>query len=66
MAIAWNADLLPKVDLMDVGPKDLVLIANGDRRRFANAMCQEAQMECERQLREALTALGDAMQVHLG
>ena len=58
MAVNWNAEILPKVDLMDVGPKDLILIANGDRRRFANAMCQEAQMECERQLREAVTELG--------
>ena len=58
MATNWNSGTLPKTDLMDVGPKDLVLIANGDRRRFANAACQKAQMECERQLREAFSELG--------
>jgi len=58
MAIDWNLSVLPEVDLMNVGPKDLVLIGNGDRRRFANLMCQEAQTECERQLRAAFADLG--------
>lgn len=58
MSINWNSEVLTRADLISVGPKDLVLIANGDRRRFANLMCQDAQMECERQLREALTGLG--------
>lgn len=58
MSVAWDSKILPKVGLMDVGPKDLVLIANGDRRLFANLACQEAQMECERQLREAFADLG--------
>ena len=58
MAIDWNVGVLPEVDLMNVGPKDLVLIGNGDRRRFANLMCQEAQTECERQLRAAFADLG--------
>lgn len=58
MSINWNSEVLTRADLISVGPKDLVLIANGDRRRFANLTCQEAQMECERQLREALTGLG--------
>jgi len=58
MAIDWNLRVLPEVDLMNVGPKDLVLIGNGDRRRFANLMCQEAQTECERQLRAAFADLG--------
>lgn len=58
MAMDWNSEVLPKVDLMNVGPKDLVLVVNGDRRRFANLMCQEAQMECERQLRGAIADLG--------
>ncbi len=58
MAIDWDSRVLPEVDLVGVGTKDLVLIANGDRRRFANLACQEAQTECERQLREALEGLG--------
>lgn len=58
MAINWNSEFLPKPDIMKVGDKDLVLIANGDRRRFANLACQKAQMECERQLREAVSGLG--------
>jgi L-fucose isomerase-like protein len=58
MAIHWNSEVLPKLDLVNVGSKDLVLIVNGDRRRFANLMCQEAQTECERQLRAAFADLG--------
>lgn len=58
MSINWNPDVLPKSDLMRIGPKNLVLVVNGDRRRFANMMCQKAQMECERQLRTALADLG--------
>jgi L-fucose isomerase-like protein len=65
MAINWNSGILPEVDLMSAEPKQLVLISNGDRRRFANLMCQEAQMECERQLREAFSDLGyDLIRVH--
>ncbi len=58
MTMDWNIKVLPEVDIMDVRSKDLVLIANGDRRRFANLMGQEAQMECERQLRDAFADLG--------
>lgn len=58
MGIKWNSEALPEADIMDIGSKDIVLIANGDRRRFANAACQEAQMECERQLREAFADMG--------
>jgi L-fucose isomerase-like protein len=58
MVISWNPDVLEKPELMQLGEKDVVLLANGDRRQFANEMCQTAQMECERQLRTAFTKLG--------
>jgi L-fucose isomerase-like protein len=58
MAVNWNPEILPKTELMKLGSKELVLIANGDRRRFANLMCQAAQMECERQIREAFDDMG--------
>jgi len=58
MAVNWNAEVLPKLDLMELGSKDLVLIANGDRRLFANSACQEAQMTCESQLSAVFTDLG--------
>ncbi|MBD3181321.1 fucose isomerase [Candidatus Poribacteria bacterium] len=58
MSIKWNSDILPETEIMSKGDKDLFLIANGDRRRFANAACQEAQMECERQIKKAFDDLG--------
>ena len=58
MSIKWNSEVLAKSELMSLDSKELVLIANGDRRRFANMACQAAQMECERQIREALADLG--------
>lgn len=58
MPMDWNSGVLSEVDLIDVGTNDLMLIANGDRRRFANSACQDAQMECERQLRKVFADLG--------
>ncbi len=54
----WNNEVLLQPEKLKLGKKSMVLVANGDRRRTANTACQNAQLECERQLREAFKRLG--------
>jgi L-fucose isomerase-like protein len=56
--VDWDHSVLERPEILQLGPKDIVLVANGDRRRTANMAGQEAQMECERQLKEAFAGLG--------
>ncbi|HUU29035.1 MAG TPA: fucose isomerase [archaeon] len=56
--INWNQEVLESPEKLKLGRNDIVLAANGDRRRTANMAGQDAQLECERQLREAFRALG--------
>ncbi|MEA2063162.1 MAG: fucose isomerase [Gemmatimonadota bacterium] len=54
----WNLSVLETVELLKPGTKDIVLVANGDRRRSINMVCQEGQLECEGQLERAFSSLG--------
>ena len=56
--LKWDYSVLEQPETLKLGPKDIVLVANGDRRRTANLACQKAQMECERQLKTAFSGLG--------
>jgi L-fucose isomerase-like protein len=54
----WNELSVDSSGMLSPGRKQVILVANGDRRRTANAACQNAQLECERQLREAFAREG--------
>ena len=56
--VNWDYSVLEQPKMIKPGRKDIVLVANGDRRRTANMAGQKAQLECERQLREAFSELG--------
>lgn len=56
--VNWNNEVLRQPEKLKLGTKSIVLVANGDRRRTANTACQNAQLECERQLRKAFKRLG--------
>jgi len=56
--VNWNSGVFQQPDQLKPGRKSIVLVANGDRRRTANSACQNAQLECERQLRQAFQRLG--------
>jgi len=56
--INWNQKTLEEPKKLKLGAKDIVLVANGDRRRTANMACQRGQLECERQLKAAFDKLG--------
>ncbi|MBW7998160.1 MAG: fucose isomerase [Candidatus Glassbacteria bacterium] len=54
----WTPESTIKNELPAIKPSQVILVANGDRRRTANLACQAAQLECERQLREVFTREG--------
>ena len=56
--IDWNESSMESPEVFRPGARQVLLVANGDRRRTANLACQKAQLECERQLREAFRAAG--------
>jgi len=56
--LKWDYIMLERPQMLELGPKDIVLVANGDRRRTANLAGQKAQLECEKQLRAAFSGLG--------
>ena len=56
--IRWDNKIFEPQEQLKLKPKQIVLLANGDRRRGANLACQSAQLECERQLKEAFKGLG--------
>lgn len=56
--LQWASAKNSNIEMLSLSDKQIVLIANGDRRRSANLACQSAQLECERQLREAFAREG--------
>ncbi len=56
--LKWNKAVFSGPEMLTPGPKEAILVANGDRRRTANLSCQKAQLECERQLRAAFEKQG--------
>ncbi len=56
--LSWNEPNKTVDGMLAPGRKQVVLVANGDRRRTANIACQAAQLECERQLRQAFARQG--------
>ncbi|MBN2290227.1 MAG: fucose isomerase [Candidatus Glassbacteria bacterium] len=56
--VSWDYSVLKGAEMLEPGPKEILLVANGDRRRTANLAGQQAQLECERQLGAAFSSLG--------
>jgi len=56
--INWNERSPGSPELIHPADRQAILVASGDRRRTANLAGQDAQLECERQLREAFRARG--------
>jgi len=57
MVVSWKG-LVGGIKRMEIGEKDIILIANGDSRRAANLAGQAAQMNCEGQLGDAFLEEG--------
>ncbi len=56
--VNWEQSLFTAPDQLRLDPDQIVLVASGDRRTTANLAGQAAQLECERQLRQAFAGLG--------
>ncbi len=56
--LSWTQPENTVDTMLAPGKKQIVLVANGDHRRTANIACQSAQLECERQLRQAFAREG--------
>ncbi len=56
--LKWDNSAFSGLEKLTPGPREAILVANGDQRRTANLSCQKAQLECERQLRAAFERQG--------